>query len=95
MPFLSGVDASRVNLRTKGVPYCLRFFFNGLQVRLWQPGFEGVSGGGSDSKTPAGTESKTVMCEPGRRHAQRCAALTATATSVMAVCMTWLHQLHA
>lgn len=45
VPFLSGVDASRVNLRTKGVPYCLRFFFNGLQVRLWQPGFGGVFGG--------------------------------------------------
>lgn len=32
MPYLSGVDASRKNIRAKGLPYSARFFFNGLQV---------------------------------------------------------------
>jgi hypothetical protein len=33
VPYLSGVESSRANIRAKGLPYSLRFFFNGLQVR--------------------------------------------------------------
>ncbi len=32
MPYLSGVESSRANIRAKGLPYSLRLFFNGLQV---------------------------------------------------------------
>jgi len=33
VPYLSGVESSRANIRAKGLPYSLRFFFNGLQAR--------------------------------------------------------------